>query len=55
MAEPGVGGKNRIVPASDVYTSLLIIATVFMILGTVFLAWKSSVLFGTWLPTGPAG
>jgi hypothetical protein len=32
---------------------LIIVATVFVVLGTVFVAVRSNTLFGTWLPLGP--
>jgi len=44
---PDLGGVT-----SDIYTILTVIATVFLILGTVLLAVKSQQLFDTWLPLG---
>ena len=53
MADLGAGGKIRIGAPNNIYTVLVIIATLFMCFGTVFLAVRSNQLFGTWLPFGP--
>jgi len=37
-------------PESDVYTMLVIIASVFLLTGTVYVAVRSQALFDTWLP-----
>lgn len=37
-------------PTSDIYTVLIIVATAFVILGTVVIAVRSGMLFGSWLP-----
>jgi len=37
-------------PDSDVYTVLLIIGTILVATGTVFLCMRSQELFGTWNP-----
>ena len=50
MADVG-GQPEKTQPRSDVYTVLLIIATVFVALGTAYLAFRSQDLYGTWLPT----
>ncbi len=39
-------------PESDIYTVLLAIATVFVLLGTIFVSIRSHQLFGHWLPIG---
>ncbi len=53
MADTGSAGRIKVSPPITIYTVLLIIATLFMILGTVILAWKSNMLFGDWMPFGP--
>ncbi len=50
MSERPVGGQ----PENDVYTVLLIIATVLVGSATVFLAMRSEQLFGSWNPFGGA-
>ena len=54
MADTGSCGRIQVRPPVTIYTVLLIIATLFMIAGTVFLAWKSNALFGDWMPFGPS-
>ncbi len=39
-------------PQSDIYTILLAIASLFVLLGTVFVSIRSQQLFGYWLPIG---
>jgi hypothetical protein len=46
------GPTNK--PESDVYTILLIGATVLVAVTTVFLCMRSQELFGTWNPFGGA-
>jgi len=46
---PDYGGAS-----SDIYTVLTVIATLFLILGTVMLAVRSQALFDSWLPFGGA-
>lgn len=46
MSESPAGQK----PENDVYTVLLILATVLTAGATVFLAMRSQVLFGSWNP-----
>ena len=46
------GGPRPTSPASDVYTLLLVVATVFVVAGTVLIAVRSQALFGSWLPLG---
>ncbi len=53
MADTGSAGRIKVSPPNSIYTVLVIVATLFMIVGTVFLAWKSNELFGNWLPIGP--
>ena len=43
-------GPAGVGPESDVYTVLLIIATLVVAAATIFLALKSQQLFGTWNP-----
>jgi hypothetical protein len=40
---------------SDVYTALVVVATVFVMTGTGFLAYRSQQLFETYLPMAAAG
>ena len=40
---------------SDVYTVLVIIATLFVTLGAAFLIYRSMTLFDQWLPMGAGG
>ena len=37
-------------PESDVYTVLVIVATVFLAAGTIFVAYGSQLRYDTWLP-----
>jgi len=46
MAEAGPPSS----PANDIYTVLIVVATAFVVLGTVIIAVRSSMLFGSWLP-----
>jgi hypothetical protein len=46
MSEGPVGGR----PEADVYSVLLIVATAVMIAATIYLAARSSQLFGHWNP-----
>jgi len=46
MAESGPPSS----PTNDIYSVLLIVATAFVILGTVVIAVRSNVLFDSWLP-----
>ena len=46
---------TQVKPSSDVYTVLVIIATIFVLMGTAFLVYRSLDLFDTWLPMGLAG
>lgn len=50
MVEAESGGKINISPANSIYTLLIIVATLFLLFGTVFLAWQSQELFGSWMP-----
>ncbi len=54
MADASSAGKIKVSAPVTIYTVLLIIATLFTIAGTVFLAWKSNALFGDWMPFGPS-
>jgi hypothetical protein len=47
MADPGGPGAQ---PDSDVYTVLVMIATAFLAVGTIFVAVRSADVFGNWLP-----
>ena len=47
MAEPGT---SNIQPESDIYTVLVIVASVFLIAGTVFVGARAQILFDNWLP-----
>jgi hypothetical protein len=46
MADPGQGTQ----PDSDVYTILLMVATVFLVVGTLYVSVRGNSLFGNWLP-----
>jgi hypothetical protein len=48
------GGPAPTSPQSDVYTVLLIIATFFLAVATVFVSIQAQQSFGRWLPLGPA-
>lgn len=50
MADTSHPSKIKVNPPSTIYTGLLIIATLFLVLGTAILAWKSQQIFGNWLP-----
>ena len=39
-------------PESDIYTVLLILASIFLLVGTVVIAVRAQHVFGTWLPLG---
>ena len=43
-------GPSDIRPEHDIYTVLVIIGTVFLVIGTVVIGVRSQSLFGTWLP-----
>ena len=47
MAEPGSSGAQ---PDSDVYTVLVMVATVFLAVGTIFVTVRAHDIFGNWLP-----
>ena len=47
MADPGGPGVK---PDSDVYTVLVMVATVFLIVGTVFVSVRANDVFGNWMP-----
>jgi hypothetical protein len=46
------GGPTPTSPQSDVYTILLIVATLFLAVATVLILVRSQQLFGRWLPLG---
>ncbi len=50
MSERPAGGK----PENNVYTVLLIVATIMVAATTVYLAIASQRLFGSWNPFSPA-
>jgi len=41
----------RTKPSSDIYTVLLIIATLFVATGFVYVLWRNHQLFDSWWPT----
>lgn len=48
-----LNAKNaRLVPADESYTTLLIVAAVFLLIGSVFLAVRSYQIFGSVWPVG---
>ena len=49
MSEVGPSTRR---PESDIYTVLLIVATLFLAVGTIILAARSQQLFGSWVPFG---
>jgi|GEM_PF-1283273 len=46
-------GPSSATPESDVYSVLLIIASIIVIAGTVYLCVRSQALFDTWNPFQP--
>ena len=42
--------RNEPTPESDIYTILLIVATIFLAVGTVFGALRAQTFFGAWIP-----
>ncbi len=42
-------------PDSDVYTALIVIATLFLMTATIFMWVRSQELYGSWLPLGGGG
>ena len=53
MSDAGPGSRIKVSPPNDIYTLLVIVATLFLLAGTIVLAMQSTKLFGTWLPLGP--
>lgn len=51
MSEEPVGQQ----PSQDVYTVLLIVATVMVFAATIYLAIRSNQLFGSWNPFSSLG
>ncbi len=47
IGEPTIRAKS----SSDIYTVLLIVATLFVAIGFGYMIWRNHVLFGTWFPT----
>ena len=47
MADPS---QSDLRPESDIYTMLLIVATIFLVIGTVFVSVRAQDLFGNWMP-----
>ncbi|HEY3243591.1 MAG TPA: hypothetical protein VGM03_09590 [Phycisphaerae bacterium] len=39
-------------PESDIYSALIVIATIVVAAATIFMWWRSHELFGSWLPLG---
>lgn len=52
MADTSSSGRIKVSPPNSIYTVLVIVATLFVIAGTVFLAYQSQKLFGGWIPKG---
>lgn len=46
------GGPTPTSPPNDVYTILVIIATLFLAVATVFVSVQAQQLYGRWLPLG---
>lgn len=40
-------------PPSDTFTVLMVVATVFVLVGTIYTSVRADELFGSWLPLGP--
>ncbi len=53
MADVGPVGKIKISPPSTIYTVFVILATGFVLFGTLYMAWLNHTMLGTWFPTGP--
>ena len=43
-------GPSSTQPESDIFTVLLAIATVFVVVATIYLSVRASQLYGSWLP-----
>ena len=50
MADTSSSGRIKVSPPNSIYTVLVIVATLFVIMGTVILAYQSHELFGVWIP-----
>jgi len=44
------GGPTASQPESDVYTVLIAVATVFVLVATIYTSVRANELFGSWLP-----
>ncbi len=44
------GGPSEVKPESDIYTVMVIVATVFLAAATLFVAVRSQTLLGSWIP-----
>ena len=44
------GGPSPSQAESDIYTVLMAVATVFVLVATVYISVRANDLFGTWLP-----
>ena len=49
MAE-AASRKIKASAPTNVYSALVIIATLLLLAGTVYLAWRANDLFGNWMP-----
>jgi len=47
MADPN---PSDVRPESDIYTILVIVATIFLVIGTLFVSVRAQELFGNWIP-----
>jgi hypothetical protein len=47
MAEHGASDPR---PESDIYSVLIIVASVFLATGTIFVSIRADALFGNWMP-----
>ncbi|GJM25585.1 MAG: hypothetical protein DHS20C16_20000 [Phycisphaerae bacterium] len=43
-------GQSDLRPNSNVYTVLVIVATIFLLAATVFMSMKAQELYGNWIP-----
>jgi hypothetical protein len=47
--------KIKTTAPTNIYSVLVIVATLFLLFGTVYLAWRNNELYQQWIPLGPIG
>lgn len=47
MADPS---RSEAKPEMDVYTALVVVATIFLVAGTAYVSVRAQALFGNWMP-----